>query len=112
MFNLFNALISLNGHILGLCYNYGGVLTKLMAIKIGAGVVYNQIRRTKISIKPISIKSLPGGFCRYIFQKLGGSKSYSLINNVEYWLAINIKDINKYRVIKVQIIRKFELKSI
>ena len=85
---------------------------KLIAIKVGAGVVYDQIRGTKISIKLISIKSLLGGFYRYIFQKLGGSKSYSLINNMEYWLAVNIENINKYRIIKIQIIKKFKLESI
>jgi len=31
---------------------------------------------------------------------------------MEYWLAVNIEDINKYRIIKVQIVRKLELKSI
>jgi hypothetical protein len=87
-------------------------LTKLMAIKVSTSVMYNQIRGTEISIKLINIKSLLGGFCRYIFQKLGGSKSYSLINNIKYWLAVNIKDINKYHIIKVQIVKKLELKSI
>ena len=65
-----------------------------------------------IIIKPISIKSLPSSFYRYIFQKSGGSKSYSLINNVEYWPTINIEDINKYCIIEVQIITKLELESI
>ena len=85
---------------------------KLMAIKIGTSIIYNQIRGTKISIKPTSTKSLLGGFCRYIFQKSGGGKSYGLINNIEYWLAINIEDINKYYIIKIQIIRKLKLESI
>jgi len=31
---------------------------------------------------------------------------------MEYWLAVNIEDINKYCVIKVQIVRKLELESI
>jgi hypothetical protein len=87
-------------------------LTKLTAIKVGAGVVYDQIGGTEISIKPTSTKSLPGGFCRYIFQKSGGGKSCSLINNVEYWLAVNVEDIDEYRVIKVQIVRKLELESV
>ena len=85
---------------------------KLIAIKVGAGVVYNQIGGIKISIKLISIKSLLGGFYKYIFQKSGGGKSCSLINNIEYWLAINVEDIDKYYIIKVQIIKKFELESI
>jgi hypothetical protein len=74
--------------------------------------VYNQIRGTKISIKLINTKSLLGGFYRYIFQKSSSGKSYSLINNVEYWLAVNIKDINKYCIIEVQIVRKLELEFI
>ena len=83
-----------------------------MAIKVSIGVVYNQIGGIKISIKLISIKSLLGGFYRYIFQKSGSGKSYSLINDVEYWLAVNVRNINKYCVIKVQIIRKLELEFI
>ena len=67
LFNLFNALISLNRHVLGLYYNYRGILIKLIAVKVGAGVIYNQIGGTKISIKPISTKSLLSGFYRYIF---------------------------------------------
>jgi len=31
---------------------------------------------------------------------------------VEYWLAVNVEDINKYYIIKVQIVKKLELKSI
>jgi hypothetical protein len=83
-----------------------------MAIKVGVSVMYNQIRGIKISIKLISIKSLLGGFYKYIFQKLGGGKSYSLINNMEYWFAINVKNINKYHIIEIQIVRKLELKFI
>ena len=67
LFNLSNALISLNGYVFGFYYNYRGVLIKLMAVKVGAGIMYNQIGGTKISIKPISTKSLLGGFYRYIF---------------------------------------------
>ena len=67
LFNLSNTLISLNGYIFSLYYNYKGILMKLMAIKVSAGVVYDQIRGIEISIKPINIKSLLGGFYRYIF---------------------------------------------
>ena len=67
LFNLPNTLISLNRHILGLYCNYRGVLIKLIAVKVGASVMYNQIGGIKISIKPINIKSLLSGFCRYIF---------------------------------------------
>jgi hypothetical protein len=112
LFDLSNALMSLNRYAFSLYCNHRGVLTKLIAVKVNTGVVYNQIRGIKISIKLISIKSLPGSFCKYIFQKLGGGKSYSLINDMEYWLAVNIEDINEYHIIKVQIVRKLELESI
>ena len=85
---------------------------KLIAIKVSAGVIYDQIGGTKISIKLISIKSLPNSFYKYIFQKSGGGKFYSLINNIKYWLTVNIKNINKYCIIKIQIIKKLKLKSI
>ena len=67
LFNLFNIPISLNRYILNLCCNYKGILIKLITVKIGTSVMYNQIRGTKISIKLINIKSLPGGFYKYIF---------------------------------------------
>ena len=67
LFILFNALISLNRHILGLYYNYKGISTKLIAIKVGISIMYNQIRGIKISIKLINIKSLLSSFYRYIF---------------------------------------------
>ena len=67
LFNLSNTPISLNGYAFSLYCNHRGVLIKLIAIKVGVGVVYNQIRWTEISIKLISIKSLPSGFYRYIF---------------------------------------------
>lgn len=67
LFNLSNALISFNRYIFGLYYNYKGVLIKLMAVKVGASVIYDQIGGIKISIKLISIKSLPSGFYKYIF---------------------------------------------
>ena len=41
LFNLFNTLISLNGHVFSLYYNYKGVLTELIAIKVSAGIIYN-----------------------------------------------------------------------
>ena len=112
LFDFFNTPISLNRHVFSLCCNHKGVLTKLIAIKVGTGVVYDQIKGIKISIKLISTKSLLGGFYKYIFQKSGGGKSCSLINNIEYWLAINVEDIDKYYIIKVQIIKKFKLKSV
>ena len=31
---------------------------------------------------------------------------------MEYWLTINIKDINEYYIIKVQIVKKLELEFI
>jgi len=31
---------------------------------------------------------------------------------MEYWLAVNVEDINKYYIIKVQIVKKLELESI
>ena len=41
LFNLSNTPISLNGHIFGPYCNYRGVLTKLIAIKVGAGIMYD-----------------------------------------------------------------------
>ena len=41
LFILFNALISLNRHILSPCCNYRGILIKLMAVKISASIIYD-----------------------------------------------------------------------
>ena len=67
LFNLSNTLISLNRYIFSLYCNYRGILMKFTAIKVGVGVIYNQIKGIKISIKLINTKSLLGGFYKYIF---------------------------------------------
>jgi len=43
-------------------------------------------------------------FADISFQKSDSGKSCSLINNIEYWLAINVERYQQIRVIEVQII--------